>query len=269
MKHFFSLWLFVLLSGITFHSSADMERLKMATTTSTDNSGLLAVLNPPFEKKYDVKLDVISVGTGKAIRLGKNGDVDLIFVHAPAAEKKFVDEGYGIEREPVMHNDFVIVGPMNDPAGIKTAKNINDAISRLIDKKHIFVSRGDDSGTHKKEKSLWEMTGEQPSGGWYLAVGQGMGVVLRIADDKEAYTLTDRGTYLAYKDKMKLMVLFENDEALFNPYHVILVNPEKHPHVRNDLARKYSEFIRSAEGQGLIRDFKVNGELLFHPDVIN
>jgi tungstate transport system substrate-binding protein len=255
----------ILLSGLV---SAEEVRLKMATTTSTENSGLLAALNPPFEDKYGVKLDVISVGTGKAIRLGKNGDVDLIFVHAPAAEKKFVAEGSGIEREPVMHNDFVIVGPAADPAGIKKANNIVDAMSKLIEAKHVFVSRGDDSGTHKKEKNLWKMTGKEASGNWYLAVGQGMGVVLRIADDKEAYTLTDRGTYLAYKDKMKLKVMFENDPGLFNPYHVIMVNPEKHAHAKIEMARKYSDFIRGSEGQGLIRNFKVNGEVLFHPDVI-
>ena len=140
----------VLYSGFVY---ADVDRLKMATTTSTDNSGLLAVLNPPFEEKYNIKLDVISVGTGKAIRLGKNGDVDLIFVHAPGAEKKFVEEGSGVEREPVMHNDFVIVGPVDDPVGLKNAKNINEAMSMLLEKEHIFVSRGDDSGTHKKEKT--------------------------------------------------------------------------------------------------------------------
>lgn len=259
----------ILLLAVTSHSYADVERLKMATTTSTDNSGLLAVLNPPFEKKYGVKMDVISVGTGKAIRLGMNGDVDLILVHAPDAEKKFVEDGFGIEREPVMHNDFIIVGPVEDPADLKSAKNVKEAMSRLMDKKHIFISRGDDSGTHKKEKSLWEKTGVQPSGDWYLSVGQGMGVVLRIADDKEAYTLTDRGTFLAYKDKMKLRTVFENDESLYNPYHVIMVNPEKHPHTKIELARKYSGFIRSKEGQDLIRDFKVNGKILFYPDVIN
>lgn len=267
MNNIFQLLLsgFILLSGLV---SADEVRLKMATTTSTENSGLLAALNPPFEDKYGVKLDVISVGTGKAIRLGKNGDVDLIFVHAPEAEKKFVAEGSGIERESVMHNDFVIVGPATDPAGINNANNIVDAMSKLIEAKHVFVSRGDDSGTHKKEKSLWKMTGKEASGNWYLAVGQGMGVVLRIADDKEAYTLTDRGTYLAYKDKMKLRVMFENDPGLFNPYHVIMVNPEKHPHAKIEMARKYSDFIRSSEGQGLIRNFKVNGQILFYPDVI-
>ena len=268
MKKFLSLYLLILLCSVSFKSFAEFERLKMATTTSTDNSGLLAVLNPPFEKKYNVKLDVISVGTGKAIRLARNGDVDLIFVHAPDAEKKFVDEGYGVERQAVMHNDFVIVGPADDPVGLKTVKNIKQAMNMFMEKKHIFVSRGDDSGTHKKEKSLWNKAGGVPTGDWYLAVGQGMGIVLRIADDKEAYTLTDRGTYLAYKDKMKLTVLFENDEALFNPYHVIMVNPEKHAHAKIDLARKYSEFIRGEEGQDLIRNFKVNGELLFHPDVI-
>lgn len=267
MKNFL-ITCFILLCCLSFNSNAEVERLKMATTTSTDNSGLLAVLNPPFEKKFGVKLDVISVGTGKAIRLGKNGDVDLIFVHAPGAEKKFVAEGSGIEREPVMHNDFVIVGPETDPAGLKHANGIVDAMSRLMQARHVFISRGDDSGTHKKEKILWEMSGIEPAGDWYLAVGQGMGAVLRIADDKEAYALTDRGTYLAYKDKMELTVLFENDSGLFNPYHVIMVNPEKHPHTKIDLARKYSGFIRSKEGQGLIKNFKINGEVLFHPDVI-
>jgi len=260
--------LLILLFGVSTYSFADVERLRMATTTSTDNSGLLAVLNPPFENKYGVKLDVISVGSGKAIRLGQNGDVDLILVHAPGAENIFVDGGYGIEREAVMHNDFVIVGPPDDPAKLKIAKNINDAMAKLIQANHIFVSRGDDSGTHKKEKSLWKFAGGIPSGDRYLSVGQGMGIVLRIADDKEAYTLTDRGTYLAYKDKIKISVVFENDEALFNPYHVIMINPEKHPHTRIKLARKYSAFIRSEEGQDLIRNFKINGEILFHPDVI-
>ncbi len=269
MKRFLSTCCFILLCCLSLQLHAEVERLKMATTTSTDNSGLLAVLNPPFEKKYGVKLDIISVGTGKAIRLGKNGDVDLILVHAPAAEKKFVDEGFGIERESVMHNDFVIVGSVEDPAGLKSTKNIIQAMIRLAEEKHIFISRGDDSGTHKKEKELWAMVGNEPSGAWYLSVGQGMGIVLRIADDKEAYTLTDRGTYLAYKDKMKLKVLFEKDEALFNPYHIIMVNPEKHPHTKIELARKYAEFIRSKEGQDLIRNFKINAEVLFHPDVIN
>ncbi len=250
-------------------SLAEVERLKMATTTSTDNSGLLAVLNLPFEKKYGVRLDVISVGTGRAIRLGENGDVDLVFVHAPVAEKKFVSEGYGIERRAVMHNDFILLGPDADPVGLRQAGNIDEAMSRLIEFKHVFISRGDDSGTHKKENRLWERLNTKPSGEWYLSVGQSMGMALRIADDKEAYILTDRGTYLAYRDKINLSVLFENDAALFNPYHIILVNPVRHPHTKIDLAKKYSEFIRSREGQALIGNFKVNGEILFYPYAIN
>ena len=268
MKRALTFLSFMLLSLITLQSFAESERLKLATTTSTDNSGLLAVLHAPFEAKNNVKVDVISVGTGKAIRLGMNGDVDLILVHAPGAEKKFVADGYGIEREAVMHNDFVIVGPENDPAGLTGSENIQQAMTRMLESEQVFVSRGDDSGTHKKEKQLWQSIDVDPMGDWYLSVGQGMGVVLRITDDKDGYTLTDRGTYLAYKDKIDLKVLYENDELLFNPYHVIMVNPEKHPHTKIDLARKYSEFIRGNEGQDLIRNFKVNGEILFHPDVI-
>ena len=262
------LFLFVLPWFILPPANAAETRLKLATTTSTENSGLLGALNPPFEKKYNVKVDVISVGTGKAIRLGRNGDVDLILAHAPAAEEEFVRAGHGIERRAVMHNDFVLVGPGSDPAGLRHAAGIADAMARLLDGKHPFVSRGDDSGTHKKEKSLWQTTDRSPAGDWYLSVGQGMGVVLRIADDKQAHTLTDRGTWLAYKDKLSLEVLFEGAAALFNPYHVILVNPARHRHAKVDLARAYAAFIRGPEGQGIIGNFKANGEILFHPDVI-
>lgn len=268
MKFFLSFIGFVLITLMPVGSLAELERIKMATTTSTENSGLLGVLNPPFEKQYGIKLDVISVGTGKAIRLGKNGDVDFILVHAPAAERKFVADGYGIERKPVMHNDFVIIGPAADPAGLMQATDINEAMSGLFETKYMFISRGDDSGTHKKEKGLWQKINIEPSGEWYLSVGQGMGVVLRIANDKQAYTLTDRGTYLAYKDKIDLQIVYENDEILFNPYHVIMISPEKHPHTKIDLARKYSAFIRGPIGQELIRNFNVNGEILFYPDVI-
>lgn len=262
------LFLLVLSWFIPPPANAAETRLKLATTTSTENSGLLGALNPPFEQKYNVKVDVISVGTGKAIRLARNGDVDLILAHAPAAEEEFVRAGHGIERRPVMHNDFVLVGPASDPAGLRRAADIADAMARLLGGKHPFVSRGDDSGTHKKEQSLWQSTGRSPAGGWYLSVGQGMGVVLRIANDKQAYTLTDRGTWLAHRDKLSLAILFEGDAALFNPYHVILVNPARHPHAKVDLARAYAAFIRGRQGQGIIGNFKVNGEILFHPDVI-
>ena len=245
------------------------ERLRLATTTSTDNSGLLAELHPPFEKKYDVKVDVIAVGTGKALRLGENGDVDVLMVHAPAAEISFIDNEYGVERLPVMHNDFVILGPQNDPADLGRAKTLKEALQRLYDSGSYFVSRGDDSGTHKKEMSLWRDAGLDFAGNWYMAAGQGMGAVIQIANDKQAYTLSDRGTYLAHKDKIALVPVFEGDPELFNPYHVIIVNPEKHPYVKAELAQKYIDFIRGEMGQKIIREFKKSGEILFIPDVIH
>lgn len=246
----------------------DIQRLRLATTTSTDNSGLLAVLHPAFEEKHNIKVDVIAVGTGKALRLGRNGDVDVVMVHAPGAEKDFVAKGFGVERLPVMHNDFVVLGPKADPANMKTAATLDEALQRITKSDALFVSRGDDSGTHKKEKTLWKTADIEPQGDWYLAVGQGMGAVLQISNNKSAYTLTDRGTYLAYKSKINLEVVYEGASNLLNPYHVILVNPKKHPHVKTKLAQRYVDYIRSAEGQAIIANFKVNGELLFHPDVI-
>ena len=258
---------FIFLISVFFSSlSAETRRLRLSTTTSIENSGLLAKLHPPFEKKYNVKIDVIAVGTGKAIRLAENGDVDVILVHAPKAEFKFIEEGYGIERLSVMQNDFVIVGPNTDPANLKYTQNIKDALFKLADTESFFISRGDDSGTHKKEKHLWEMVDLKPNGDWYLSVGQGMGQTLIIADNKQAYTLSDRGTYLAYKEKITLSIVFENDHQLQNPYHVIIVSPEKHPHVDYISAKKYVEFIRSEEGQSIIKYFKINGEKLFLPN---
>ncbi len=245
------------------------EILRMATTTSTDNSGLLAVLNPPFEKQFQIRLDVVAVGTGKALRLAENGDVDVVFVHAPQAEKAFVDAGYGIDRRAVMHNDFIIAGPKNDPAGILSATNATQALRLIAEKQAPFVSRGDNSGTHKKEMQLWQNTGSQPSGSWYFSVGQGMGAVLRIADDKQAYTLSDRGTFISYEDKIDLEILFEGDDSLFNPYHIIAVNPKRFEHVRYDLATKYIDYITGAQGQQLIKNYKVAGQQLFYPDVLN
>lgn len=251
---------------LTTQSIFAEERLKMSTTTSTENSGLLAVLDPAFEKKYGVRMDVIAAGTGKALRIGGNGDVDVVFVHAPAAELKYVKSGDFIGRAAVMHNDFVIVGSESDPAGIASAKTVVEALSKIAKSHSSFISRGDDSGTHKKEKQLWKRAGIEPKGGWYQAAGQGMGAVLRIADDKQAYALTDRGTQIAYSDKMSLKVKFEGDEALFNPYHVMAVNPEKHKHVRYDLAKKYIDFVTGKEGQAIIENFRKGGQQLFYPD---
>lgn len=245
------------------------DHLKLSTTTSTDNSGLLAMLHPAFEQKYDVKVDVIAVGTGKALKIGSNGDVDVVFVHAPKAELKYVQAGDFIDRTAVMHNDFVIVGPASDPANIASAANAAEAFLRIANARAAFISRGDDSGTHKKEKALWENAGLEPSGQWYIAAGQGMGAVLKMADEKQAYALADRGTQIAYADKLSLKVLFEGDEVLFNPYHVMAVNPVRHEHVRYDLAKKYIEFVAGPEGQKIIRDFRLRGQQLFYPDAFN
>lgn len=239
--------------------------LRLSTTTSTENSGLLAVLHPAFEEKFNVRVDVIAVGTGKALRIGANGDVDVVFIHAPEAELQFVKQGNFIDRAAVMHNDFVIVGPVNDPAGIASAKKVGEALSKITGSQSVFISRGDDSGTHKKEKQLWKQLGLEPKGNWYASAGQGMGAVLKIADEKQAYTLTDRGTQIAFSDKMSLIVLFEGDETLFNPYHVMAVNPEKHQHVKYDLAKKYIDFVVSKQGQKIIADYKKAGKLLFYP----
>jgi len=242
--------------------------LKMATTTSTENTGLLPVLNVPFEKKHKARIDVIAVGSGKAMKLGENGDVDIVFVHDPEAEEKFVAAGYGVDRKAVMHNDFIIVGPEADPAGVRNAKAADEAFKKIAEAKAGFVSRGDESGTHVKEKTLWQKAGLQPAGEWYLSVGQGMGAVLRMADDKAYYTLTDRGTFLANQDKLTVRLLFEGDPALFNPYHVMAVNPKKHKHVNYTLAKQYIDYVTGPEGQKAIADFKAAGQALFYPDAI-
>lgn len=244
------------------------DRLRLATTTSTDNSGLLTRLHPPIEKKYGINIDVIAVGTGKALRLAENGDVDLVMVHAPEAEIEFVEKGFGIKRLSLMHNDFIVLGPANDPANLRLTTDLNQALLQLSRDDTHFISRGDDSGTHKKELSLWHSAGIQPQGDWYLAVGQSMAATLQIANDRLAYTLSDRATYLTRKHRIDLIPLFSDNPALFNPYHLIIVNPEKHPHVNVALAQKYVAFIRGKQGQEIIKTFTKGGEALFKPDVI-
>lgn len=243
------------------------DRLRLATTTSTNNSGLLQYLHPTFEKKYRVKIHTIAVGTGKALVLGRNGDVDVVLVHARAAEEKFVAAGYGVNRREVMANDFIIVGPKSDPAGTRGTKIAAAALRWIAEKKTRWFSRGDDSGTHKKETALWKEAGLEPSGRWYSVLGQGMGKTLLVTDEKQGYTLTDRGTYIAMSagKKITLEILVEGDQRLFNPYGVIAVNPKRHPHVRFGLAMKYVEFLTSPQGQRLIGDYRINGQILFHP----
>ncbi len=243
------------------------DRLRLSTTTSTDNSGLLGALLPPFEEAFNVRVDVIAVGTGKALKLGANGDVDVVFVHARAAEDKFVADGFGVNRRDVMYNDFVIVGPEEDPAKLKEAKTAAEAFKKIADVQAQFISRGDDSGTHKKEKAMWAEVEFAPAGEWYKEAGQGMGAVLTIANEEQAYTLTDRGTYLSYMNKLDLKILNEGDPALYNPYGIIAVNPDKFPHVNYRKAMALIEWLTSLEGQDIIREFGKDtfGQPLFYP----
>jgi len=264
-SHMKKLLHFILLFSFSINAySADI--LYLATTTSTENSGLLSALNPVFEKANNIHINVIAVGTGKALRLAENGDVDVLFVHAPSAEMEFVKKAYGIDRKAVMHNDFVLLGPKNNPAQIKADFSIVKALNYISRTESTFISRGDDSGTHKKEMSLWKKSKLMPTGEWYNSVGQGMGAVLNMAHEKKAYTLTDRGTYLAFKDKIELIIISQGDKELFNPYHIMAVNPAKHPHTHYDLAKKYINFLISPEGQKIIQHYNIQGEQLFYPD---
>ncbi|MFW5737228.1 MAG: substrate-binding domain-containing protein [Halanaerobium sp.] len=249
-------------------SAAAQDRLIMATTTSTENSGLLDELIPPFEEKFDVRVDVVAVGTGAAIKHGENGDADIIFVHAREAENEFIDAGYGVNRRDVMYNDFVILGPPSDPAGIEDSESAVGAFEKISDNGEEFVSRGDDSGTHKKEISLWENAEIKPEDPWYIESGQGMGQTINMADEREAYVLADRGTYLAYMGEIDLEILNSGDPDLFNPYGIIPVNPAYHPHVNYQMAMAFVGYLTSQEGQKIINNYSRQGEQLFYPDAI-
>lgn len=239
--------------------------VRLATTTSTENSGLLNDLLPRFKAATAYEVHVIAVGTGKALRMGRDGDVDVVLVHAPAAEQRFVDEGYGEQRLPVMFNDFVIVGPPADPAGLQQAASASDALRRIAQTNGVFVSRGDDSGTHKKELTIWREAGVEPEGGWYREAGQGMGKVLQMADELDAYTLTDRGTWLAYRDKSRLKITYQGHEELHNPYAIIAVSAARYPDLNHQGAMALIEWIRGPEGQHAIAAYRKSGEQLFQP----
>lgn len=272
---------------------ADSKFITMSTTTSTQSSGLLDVLLPALEKDTGIRVKVIAKGTGAAIRDGMDGNVDVIFVHAKAREEAFVKDGFGTRRYAVMHNDFVIVGPPSDPAGIKGLTDAGKALAKIAAKQSLFISRGDDSGTHTKEQALWKISGVKtqeivtqvikkgkkrsikairPLGSWYHSIGQGMGKTLTYADEKLAYALTDRGTYLNYKLGRKpavdLEILCEGDPSLANPYGVIPVNPKKHPHVKYQLAVEFANWLVSARGQHVIQNYKLLGKQLFFPDAL-
>ncbi len=281
---------------IPFQAEGDESvTIKMSTTTSTENSGLLDVLVPAFTEETGIAVKVLAKGTGAAIKDGMDGNVDIIFVHAKEKEEEFVSEGYGAYRLGVMHNDFVIVGPSEDPAGIKGMKNAVLALRQIAKAKAGFVSRGDDSGTHTKEQALWSESGiplethtteivkkgkkseiryHQPEGGgeWYLSIGQGMGKTLTYAEEKQVYALSDRGTYIYYKYGRKqgldLEVLCEGDPVLFNPYGIIPINPEKHPHVKYQEADRLAKWLVSPKAQALISEYKIAGQQVFVPDAI-
>lgn len=255
----------VMLIGATVNRAEEQIRLRLATTTSTENSGLLAYILPDFEKKNNIKIDVIAVGSGKAMKLGENGDVDVLLVHSPEDEQKFMDAGFGVNRRPVMVNDFVLVGPADDPAGVKKSKNLSEALNKIKTGQVYFLSRGDNSGTNAKELLLWKSVGGAPDAKYYLEVGQGMEATLQMTKEKAGYTLSDRGTYLAVGKKMGLAVVFEGDPILNNPYSVIAVNPARYAAVKYNEAMKFIEWITSPETQKLIESFKVEGESLFHP----
>jgi tungstate transport system substrate-binding protein len=244
--------------------AAAQDRLRMSTTTSTENTGLLNVLLPPFEKECGCKVDVIAVGTGKALKLGEAGDVDVVLVHARSLEDKFVANGFGVNRRDVMYNDFVIIGPANDPAHVKGAKTAAEAFRRIAAAQAVFISRGDESGTDVKEKEIWASAGIHPAGRWYRSIGQGMGEAIMMATEERGYTLSDRGTYNAFiNGKTNLAILFEGEKGLFNPYGVIAVNPKKFPHAKYDLAMKFSDFITGPKGQAIIAGYQVAGKPIF------
>lgn len=273
---------------------AEDKVLTMSTTTSTESSGLLDLLLPEFKKDTGIAVKVLAKGTGAALKDGQDGNVDVVFVHAKQKEAEFVEKGFGTKRYAVMHNDFVLIGPVADPAGIKGTTSVA-AFEKIAAVKAPFISRGDDSGTHAKEQSIWAKTSvklvetsqklviegketqvvsrtPETSDAWYYSIGQGMGKTITFADEKNAYTLADRGTYIAYKwgktPAVDLEILCEGDESLANPYGVIPVNPQKFPHVKYDLARQFADWLVSPRGQKVIADYKVEGKQLFFPDVI-
>lgn len=248
-----------------------ITNLILATTTSTQDSGLLDVLLPVFEAQTGYKVQTIAVGTGQALKMGEEGNADVLLVHAPSSEIVFMDKGFGRERFLVMHNDFVIIGPGNDPAGIRGVATAAEAFRAIYDRSAMFISRGDDSGTHKKELDVWKSAELDPAGfpsSWYLQTGQGMGPSLIVASEKQAYILTDRGTYLASRDNVQLDILVEGDKILLNMYHVITVNPDKYPAVNYDGALAFAKFMTNADTQQMIAEFGVDkyGQPLFFPD---
>ncbi len=244
-------------------ANAQERFVTIASTTSTDNSGLFDVLLPAFTKTSGIDVRVVAVGTGQAIKLARSGDADVLFVHHKPSEEKFVADGFGVQRLDVMYNDFVVVGPSSDPASIRGESDVTAALSAIANSKQPFTSRGDDSGTHKKERSLWQTADINLSGEWYRETGSGMGATLNVASGLNAYSLTDRATWLKFKNKGNLDILVEGDQRLFNQYGVILVNKEKHPHIKSEDGQQFIDWLVSASGQEVIDSYTIEGQQAF------
>lgn len=256
--------------GLSFGPAAPQDRfITVASTTSTENSGLFGHILPMFQEETGIEVRVVAVGTGQAIELARNGDADVLFVHHKPSEEQFVAEGFGVERHEVMYNDYVIVGPASDLAGIKGSKDVVNAMAKIAEAEAPFASRGDDSGTHKAELALWEEAAvdvASASGSWYRETGSGMGPTLNTAAGMDAYALTDRGTWLSFENPQNLEIVVEGDPRLFNQYGIILVNPEKHPHVKAELGQTFLDWVLSDQGQQAIAGFQIKGQQAFFPN---
>jgi tungstate transport system substrate-binding protein len=258
------------LAALALPAAAQDKSIVVASTTSTQDSGLFGYILPLFKAKTGIDVKVISQGTGQALDTGRRGDADVVLVHARSLEEKFLAEGFSVKRYPVMYNDFVLIGPKSDPAGIKGSKDIVEALTAIKAKAAPFISRGDNSGTHAAELALWKAASIAIAGAdkgpWYKEIGQGMGAALNTASASGAYVLSDRGTWISFKNKGDLVIAVEGDKKLFNQYGVMLVNPAKHPSVKKELGQQFIDWLVSAEGQKAIADYKINGEQLFYPN---
>ena len=255
--------------AFTLPVSATERFITVASTTSTQNSGLYEHILPNFTTRTGIAVRIVAVGTGQAIKLARNGDADVLFVHHKASEERFVADGFGVERFDVMYNDFVLVGPKADPAGVRDAADTSDALARIAAANSPFTSRGDNSGTHKKERELWqvaEVDVSTQSGSWYRETGSGMGATLNTAAGMDAYALTDRATWFKFKNRGTLEILAEDDERMFNQYGVILVNPARHPHIKHDLGQAFIDWLLSKDGQSAIGAYRLEGQQVFFPN---
>ena len=263
---------FLLVALFSCIANAQQRYITVASTTSTEQSGLFKHLLPMFEKKTGIQVRVVALGTGQALDMGRRGDADVVFVHARPLEEKFIAEGYGVRRHEVMYNDFVLVGPKSDPAGVAGGKDVVQSLRKIFEKKAPFVSRGDRSGTHFAELELWKAAAidiAHDKGSWYREIGQGMGPALNTAAGMDAYVLSDRGTWLSFKNRADLVIAVQGDRRLFNQYGIILVNPAKHPVVKKEMGQAFIDWMISREGQEAIAAYKIGGETLFFPNAGN